>query len=56
VLLCIQTRLASNSWSSCLSLLSAGIRGVHHHTQPGEPFQSDTDSRSLMHGPGTRGD
>ncbi|EGW00444.1 hypothetical protein I79_016021 [Cricetulus griseus] len=34
----LYTRLASNSQrSSCLFLLSAGIRGVHHLTSP-HPF------------------
>lgn len=28
----MEPRLVSNSWASCLSLASAGITGVHHHT------------------------
>jgi hypothetical protein len=28
-----QPRLSLNSWSFCLSLLSAGITGMHHHGQ-----------------------
>jgi hypothetical protein len=32
--LTVQPRLASNSPSSCLSLLSAGITGTPHHTRP----------------------
>jgi hypothetical protein len=29
----MQPRLVLNLWSSCFSILSAGITGVHHHNQ-----------------------
>jgi hypothetical protein len=41
--LTMQPRLASNSWSSCLSLLSAGITSMYHHTWLWKHFEGRRD-------------